>query len=286
IGHTLANNCEFEEALAHLERALQINIAAKALWGIAVMKNCIADTVYNTWGKADMAYQVSSEGLQLAEESGDILSKADAYTNHGIACWVKGFIDEAEACLLKGHDLCNRANIYASMVHASQFLGEIYFARAEYQKAQEYYGKALSDIERLGISPSAASYYRVALARVKVMTGEKDIDLESLYVYANENKLKYAEGAFSRYVAEILLNIDDRHMPGAEAWVRKAIEADTRNRTMMYLGWDYALYAELLKRKGDLPGAEEKLGKALDIYRECGADGWLKKAQQDLAALE
>jgi tetratricopeptide (TPR) repeat protein len=119
-----------------------------------------------------------------------------------------------------------------------------------------------------------------------VLNKEKDIDLESLYVYANENKLKWLEGPFSICIAEILLNIDDRHMLEAEDWVKKAIEADTRNRTMMYLGWDYALYAELLKRKGDLAGAKKKLGKAIEIYRECGADGWLKKAQQDLAELQ
>ena len=75
-------------------------------------------------------------------------------------------------------------------------------------------------------------------------------------------------------------------MPEAEDWVKKAIEADTRNRTMMYLGLDYALYAELLKRKGDLVGAKEKLDRAIEIYRECGADGWLKKAQEDLAELQ
>jgi tetratricopeptide (TPR) repeat protein len=83
-----------------------------------------------------------------------------------------------------------------------------------------------------------------------------------------------------------LLNIDDRHMSEAEEWVRKAIEADTRTGVMLDLGRAHALYAELLKRKGDLPGAKEKLNKAIEIYRECGADGWLKKAQQDLAAIE
>ena len=54
---------------------------------------------------------------------------------------------------------------------------------------------------------------------------------------------------------------------------------------LIALGKPYALYAELLKRKGDLAGAKEKLGKAIEIYRECGAEGWLKKAQQDLAGL-
>ena len=55
---------------------------------------------------------------------------------------------------------------------------------------------------------------------------------------------------------------------------------------MMSLGWDYASYAELLKRKGELTGAREKLNKAIEIYQECGAEGWLKKARQDLAELQ
>ena len=88
------------------------------------------------------------------------------------------------------------------------------------------------------------------------------------------------------YIAEILLNIDDRHMTEAEDWVKKAIEADKRDSMRFYLGRDYASYAELLKRKGDLSGARENLNKAIEIYRECGADGWLKKAQEDLAAIE
>ena len=75
-------------------------------------------------------------------------------------------------------------------------------------------------------------------------------------------------------------------MSDAKDWVRKDIEAGKRNGTMWDLGKSHALYAELLKRKGDLPGAKEKLSKAIEIYKECGADGWLKKAQQDLAAME
>jgi tetratricopeptide (TPR) repeat protein len=250
------------------------------------MKSCIAHTVYNPWGKVDLAYQISSEGIQLAEESGDIISKAEAYSNHGIACWGKGFLDEAEACLLKGLDLGTRANYWGAIVNAIQYLGDIYCTRAEYQKAQEYYEKTISVVKRNGLLPSGISYFRVALARVKAMNKEKDVDLESLYVYSNENKIKYIEGPFSNRIAEILLNIDDRHMTEAEEWVKKAIEADTRNRTMLYLGMDYAFYAELLKRKGDLAGAREKLGKAMEIYRECGADGWLKKAGEDMEELQ
>ena len=52
-----------------------------------------------------------------------------------------------------------------------------------------------------------------------------------------------------------------------------------------YLGRDYALYAELFKRKGDMFKAKEQLGKAIEIYKECGADGWVTKAEEEMDKL-
>jgi tetratricopeptide (TPR) repeat protein len=75
-------------------------------------------------------------------------------------------------------------------------------------------------------------------------------------------------------------------MPEAEDWIQRAIEADRRNGTRWYLGRDYALYAELLKRKGDRLKARENLGKAIEILKECGADGWVEKYQKELAGIE
>ena len=40
-----------------------------------------------------------------------------------------------------------------------------------------------------------------------------------------------------------------------------------------------------LRRKGDLANARERLGKAIDIYKERGADGWVTKAEEELAKL-
>jgi len=84
----------------------------------------------------------------------------------------------------------------------------------------------------------------------------------------------------------ILLNVNDRHMTEAEEWIRKAVETSNKSGMMWELGSDYAVYAELLKRRGDLAGAREKLNKAIEIYQECGADGRLKKSQQDLVELQ
>jgi tetratricopeptide (TPR) repeat protein len=282
----LSCNCEFDQALAHLDKCLEISTAASNPGGMAEIKSSIAFFVYGFQGKAGLAYQTSLEAIRLAEESGDAIVKAQAYTSHGYSCYYKGYLDEAETNLLKAIDFCDRMNYFLWGGWANCALGEVYFYRGEYQKCQPYYDKGISLVERVRWARSFTIHVRVGLARAKVLSNEKDIDLESLYMNTAENKFKVADGMILRYIAEILFNIDDQHVPEAEDWVRKAIEADKRNGTMCELGTDYAFYANLLKRKGDLAGAKEKLGKAIEIYRECGADGWLKNVEQELAELQ
>jgi hypothetical protein len=131
-----------------------------------------------------------------------------------------------------------------------------------------------------------ANLGKVGLARAKVMNKEKDVDLESLYAHSRNNKIKAYEGWTQRYIGEILLNIDDQHISEAEHWIQMAIEADQRNRTMLNLGRDYALYADLFKRKGDRLKVQENLGKAIEILKECGADGWVEKYEKELATVQ
>ena len=86
-------------------------------------------------------------------------------------------------------------------------------------------------------------------------------------------------------IGDILLQVDDEHMADAEIWIRKAIEADTRNGTQLFLATDHALYADWFKKKGDLSSAKEQLTRAIEIFRECGADGWAEKYEKELATL-
>jgi hypothetical protein len=51
-------------------------------------------------------------------------------------------------------------------------------------------------------------------------------------------------------VADILLAVDNGNASEAEAWVAKAIEADDKNGRVFLLGKDYALCADLFRRRG------------------------------------
>jgi class 3 adenylate cyclase/tetratricopeptide (TPR) repeat protein len=285
MGHALAESCEFESALGYLERDLKISTLANIPWSISIMKSCIAMTVYCNQGKTDLAYQTSHDGLRLAEESGDTLSKAEAYTSCGICCYGRGYMNEAERHLMDGIAFSERIKYYGLNMLANYYLGEIYFDRREYPKSQHYFNKSIALLEQSRVWPSRINLGKILLARAKVMNNDKAINLDALYECAERNKVKLQDGLMARGIGHILMNIDDDHITEAEHWIQKAIEAHQRNRMMFNLGEDYALYADLFKRKGDRLKAQENLGKAIEIFKECGADGWVEKGEEDLSSL-
>jgi len=286
LGHAQANNCDFNKAYHNLKRALDLNVAANSLWGISAIKSHISREYYYHQGKIDVAYQVSHEAIQLADKSGDIYSQSQAYANHGIICLGKRLLEEAKTSLLKGLDLAERINYFSWIALCHFYLGEFYFEVEECQKAIDHYDKARLICEKNRLFPSFKNASIICIAKAKVLNNEKDINLGQLFRYAIENKLKILEGTVRRSIAEILLNIDDQHMNEAEDWIEKAIDADTKNGMMFSLGSDYALYSELFRRKGDLSKARENLNKAIEIFKECGADGWVKKSEAELTALK
>jgi hypothetical protein len=111
------------------------------------------------------------------------------------------------------------------------------------------------------------------------------IDLHSLFECAEQSRMKLCDSRMARAIGNILLNIDDDHITEAEHWINKAIEADQRNRMMVYLGKDYTLNSDLFKRRGDKLKAQENLGKAIEIFKECGADGWVERYEKELSSL-
>jgi tetratricopeptide (TPR) repeat protein len=145
--------------------------------------------------------------------------------------------------------------------------------------------KAISHTKKAGFLPSWMNLNNIAVVRSMVMNDEMDVDLEAIYTYISENKIKAYEGYMRRLLGEILLNMDENHLPEAEDWIRQAIDADQRNGTMFYLAKDYALYTDLFKRKHDIPKARENLAKAIEIFKECGADGWVEKYEKELAVM-
>jgi class 3 adenylate cyclase/tetratricopeptide (TPR) repeat protein len=281
---TFSQNCEFERAISHQNTFLQFIEVGNNPTAVAGMKS-ILGYYYHLQGEVDLGYRTTHETLRITEESDDIYWKSYAYNNHGFSCYVKGYLEEAIDCLLKGLDIAERLKAYIYFYCSQSPLIMAYSEMGEYKKAKDHCDKIMLIPEETGMGPSWTNYIKTCLAHVKVMDNQKDIDLELLYRYASENKLKIIDGIMRRYIGEILLNIDVLHINEAEEWIKKAIEADKRNGMRWHLGKDYSIYAELFKRKGDRSKAKENLNKAITILRECGADGWVEKYEKELASL-
>jgi len=284
LGLALTLNCEFEKAFYHIEKAHSINEAAYNLWGMSVMKSLFSFHC-NYRGQVNLGYQHSKDAIQLAEESGDIFSKATAYTQHGVSNYYKGSFTEAIQHFIKGADFGERINYFVWNAVTQLYLGEFHFEIGEYQKSKIYYGKAIKLFEDIRLLPSLMNLCKIGLARDKVMNNKGDIDLESLIPFGAKNKLKFCDGWMRRYISETLLNLGGQYLSEAEKLINKAIDFDKQNGMMWHLARDYAVYAEWFKRKSDFPKVRENLNKAVEIFKDCGADGWVKKYEKELTAL-
>ena len=285
LGMNLSWNCEFEKGLEYLRKSLDLGVLANNPITISTAKCGISTFNYVLHGKNDLAYQISKESLQMAQESGDIYIKGIACSSHGMACYCKGLFNEAENTLLQALSFCEKAAQLGWWTNAAGFLGHVYFDMGEYEKAQAYYEKGILTLERTRIYPFFVNMWKVSVARSKVLNKDQDIKLSKIFEYYENIAVKIVKGWAARHVGEILLNMDDQHISEAEDWVKKAIEEDKRNDTRWSLGGDYAFYAELFKRKGDQSKAKENLAKAIDILKKCGADGWVKRYEEEMASL-
>jgi class 3 adenylate cyclase/tetratricopeptide (TPR) repeat protein len=285
IGFCFAHKGEFEKALQFMGKAMEINVATNTLWGISTLKSIMSYWIYAAQGKVELAYQISNQALQIAEESGDIYSKAFAHCFNGYSSYYKGFLSKAEEHLLKAVEFNERINYSFLGSITRRCLGDIYFDMAKYQKSQDSYEKAVSLLEHYGLLPSLMNLCKISLAKIKVINDKWDFDLESLYGHVKENNLTINEGCMMRRIGWIILHIDDKYIIDAEKWIKKSIKADKENGTKWSLGKDYAIYANLFKHQRELSKAEKNLSKAIEIFKECGADGWVEKYEKELTEL-
>ena len=164
-------------------------------------------------------------------------------------------------------------------------MGDLRSEMGRYREAQECYDGVLAVHERIGIFLSMARVAQIKKVAAGVLGRLDPVIDEVLNFDVNEIRMWTWQGMAAHAMGEIFLDIDDSHMGEAESWIKKTIETDERHRMPWHLAKDYALYAEFFRKKGDIEQTRENLGTAIDIFRQCGADGGVKKYEEELARL-
>ena len=278
---------QFDEGMAYLKTALDLSILAKKLTGISVIKSTLSYS-YNIQGNSGLALKMSTEALQTAVESGDIIALQIAYTSQGISHYHIGQLLEAERNLLEAMVLYKKASSAGWAALATAYLGWNFGDMKRYDESKEYQKKCILITEATKFFPSWLNVHKLFLAKTKILKHEPDIDLHDLNTLIashEKNRLAACESFGTRCIAEIYMNIDDQHMAEAEAWIKRAIDFNTRHDTKWELARDHAIYLRWFKKKGDISKAKEQLTTAIGLFKECGADGWVEKYEKELSVM-
>jgi hypothetical protein len=135
------------------------------------------------------------------------------------------------------------------------------------------------------VFPSAQNLCKVLGAFARWRHAGAAVDLEALSGYVWQNKLKFLDGYFARFLAKLWLNTGSDRAADAEPWIRRAVETDASDGRRWHVATDQVLRAEWLQQKGVGLKARQQLSKAIELFRECGADGWVKRTEEKLAQL-
>ena len=282
-GLNLACDCQFDEAINYLKRIHDIP-------GIHPGSVAMSTAAYSAWaycfsGKVNLGYQKCKEAKRIVDDLDDMSLKSFVYTGYGYCCFTKGFLEESITYLLEALSFDEKINSFWFAAQNGILLGDIFFQKGVYEKSLFYYIKSHEYFEMVRANPSFLLISTLGIARAKTMMNERDIDVDILMRKSHEYNFPISHGVVQRNIGEILLNTGEHRRSNAEEWINKAIETDSKNGTRFSLGLDYSLYAELHKRKGDQRKTKESLNKAIEIFKECGADGWVKKYEKELAAI-
>jgi tetratricopeptide (TPR) repeat protein len=218
-------------------------------------------------------------------QADDPFLKGWAHYACGMAFFRKGLFSEAEENLTLAIEMTQKTVSVAPLLISFNVLGALRSEMGQYREAQECFDGLLAVDERVRLSPSWIRYAQIWKVAAGIRGGLDPALDAALTFDLQEIKIRTMQGSAAQTMGEIYLYMDDKHFYEAETWIRKAIDVDEQYKLPWDLARDYALYADFFKKKGDPTQAKEKLGKAIELMRSIGADGWVKKYEEELARL-
>ena len=90
---------------------------------------------------------------------------------------------------------------------------------------------------------------------------------------------------FARTIGSLFLDLGGERFGKAEEWIQQAIQADGEIGMRWDLAMDHAVYGKFFERASAAARAREHLGNAMELFQECGADGWVKRMEERLTGL-
>ena len=285
MGICLSDMGRFEESLSSFELALDIGRMGNVLWGMASIQSHLAIGVYFYKGQCRLLETISNEILDVSLKTNDMLSKAHASFALGSSKLLYGNLDDAEKHLTKSYELyikCKQAILAAQSL---AMIGSVLIFKEKYELAKECYDKARLTFAENQTKPSAVHIGKVFLGLIELMSNGSGIVLDDLFKCHKKINNKCLKSRASFAMGILLAKLDDGRTSMAEEWIEKSIETNLKYGMNWNLAHDYIVYSEYYQKRGQSIKAKEYMVKAIETFKECGADGWVEKYQKELSNL-
>jgi tetratricopeptide (TPR) repeat protein len=274
----------FDQAQSYLELSLELSESVGDQAAIAYANGGLSH-FYALKGDLRSADRAATQSLRISKEIGVRSVQGMGHTARGFTSYLIGSLDAAERELLTGLEYCQETAQFVWGQFAQFYLGNLYRDTGKYGAALDHFETGAEALVRVKALPSFVHVFEAAAARVKVLSGEKEVDLDPIIEGIHDNKLAVFRCWSARLIGETLADVGGHHLGDAKAWLDRAIEIDTANDMTWFLARDHSAAAELLIRTGDRTGAEESLTTAVNLYRRCGADWWASRTQKRLTEI-
>ena len=194
IGFTYKNLGFLEEALDYYNISLDYNLAIKSELGKVICYQSISDVLL-LQGKHTKALKQIKKIVKLSEKIGNKYYTSLVYRSLGHAQLKLNQFDESEASLKKALNIATTYDFPTIINEANLCLSELYDKKKEYEKALNYYKKAIEgerktfNDKNLTYVHNLTSKYDTEVSKNKITSLAKENEINSLKLLRNRNVL-------------------------------------------------------------------------------------------------
>ena len=275
-----------EDALIHGERALEISKQIESDHYLHFKSLGAFNLAYRLLGDVKKANEIGNQLVAYGQVHSNIRSVTLGYIGIGLSHLTTGDFSSAAESLKQAIDMAIDP-VY--LFYAKTALINVQLLRAEYDEAEKTVNEVLAFWQKSGYGLCGLYAYG-ALGLLSVVRGRTDRGLQMLQEAiddASRQGHQFLNIAFEQMLGNAYRRIsrgESRINQKAEEHLDKALELAIETGAKGLLGPIYLDLGLLHQAENITYRVKEYFSKAIHVFKECGADGWIKQYEKELAA--
>jgi tetratricopeptide (TPR) repeat protein len=272
---------QYEKALKHIGQAIDLWGAEGATYDQAYTMASGGRCYCAREGKLDEALKYAARAREIGEAMGDArlrawgAMEAEPYMYKGL--W-KNVVRVAE----EGLPVAWKIREWPVIFWSSGWLGIAYLKLGRLEDAKRILDRLLKEIEARTILPYFITYLQIAAAQLQLAIGEpeKALGASRKALQLAEQSFRLEQGAANRVLGQVQEATGNRDE--ADAAFRLSLQILDEIQSRPELAQTLLAYGRF-KAEGDSDAARTLIERALSLFEEIGATGWISEARAALA---